>query len=153
MGWGLVSTFSSMLGPHMQTQIYAGPVHAATVWVHIYLVMLFLEGLVFLVSFIPSSLGFSDHRGEGINGDPFRNECSKISVFPLCGSCGCLYLFPSVVPFSDDGWARPWSLSIVECPSELFDCYVPSAEQLYLVLPRSLAYLVSTSWPSEQCWG
>lgn len=72
-----------------------------------YLVMLFLEGPVFLVSFIPSSLGFSDHRGEGINGDPFSTECSKISVFTLCcpvvAVCICSHLlFPSLMMAEQD---------------------------------------------------
>lgn len=78
--------------------------------------MLFLEGLVSFASFIPfdsyslyifTSLGFSQPWEEGINGDSFRTECSKVS-YSLVSSCGCLYLFPSVTKgnFSDDDLSK-----------------------------------------------
>lgn len=127
-GWGLVSTSSSMSGPH-----YANPdlcrscACCHTLRVHIYLVVLFLEGLVSFTSSTPSdsyslsifpSLGFSEPWGEGVSGDTFRTECSKVfySVFTLW--CPVVCLFPSVTKWtvSDDDWVRPWSMSVVECP-------------------------------------
>lgn len=41
-----------------------------------------------------------------------------------------LYFFLSIAgrSFSNDGWTRPWSLSISECSQESFYCYIPLAE-------------------------
>ena len=90
--------------------------------------VLCLEGLVSLVAFIPSgsytlsacsSSGFPDPWGEAFDGDiPFRTECSKVS---RSLHIVCLWLpgfFPPFAAdrsFSDDGWARHWSMKIADC--------------------------------------
>ena len=78
----------------------------ATIGIHVS-VLLCLEGLVFLVSFItsdscnlsaPSSTGFPEPQREGFDGDGlFRTECPKVflgmHIVQLCVSAFIIILF------------------------------------------------------------
>lgn len=54
----------------------------------------------------------------------------KSLTFSTFSSCGSLYLFSSDVggSFSEDGSARPWSMSTAECHCKSFYCYFSSTE-------------------------
>lgn len=110
-------------------------------WVHMYVNHIDLEGIVFLVSFIPSgfytvsvssTLGFPEPWVEEIS-------CLGLSILRfliLCviSDCRSLYLFPSAVGgnFSVDGWAL-----IYECSHFMLPFFFFNIEQKCLVFTLS----------------
>ena len=96
-----------------------------SLWVHMRCSHVELEGLVSLVT--PSgSYTLSAYSASGslntVERDLMETSHLGLSVLrylTLCimSGCGSLYLFPSAAggSFSEDDWARHWSMSIAEC--------------------------------------
>lgn len=93
--------------------------------VHISFAHIHLEGIVSLVSSIPSgpctlpasSVVFPMPWGEVSDGDTSFRALSRSLTLCIMPGCGSLHSFPSASgrSFSDDGWARNWSMSITKC--------------------------------------
>jgi hypothetical protein len=94
-----------------------------------------LQDLVFMVSSSPSSYSttlpplqgsLSPQGSDLIETSHLGLSVPRSFTFCVTSGCGSLHLFPSAAggSFSEDGWARHWSMSIAGCYQDSFFAFL-----------------------------